>query len=227
MKTSLSEIEEAALRLKGVAEKTPLQFNKRLSEQFDAKIYLKREDQQIVRSFKIRGAYNKMSTLTKEEQKRGIVCASAGNHAQGVAFGCSALKIKGAIFMPAITPNQKIEKVKQFGGKYVEVILVGNTFDEASQASQNYCEEKGAVYVHPFNDPYTIAGQGTVGKEIYEQLEGKVDYVISCIGGGGIISGVSSYLKAKNENITVIGAEPNGAASMHASVSRGALTTLE
>src|SRR3989344_8317228 len=176
---TIKDIDEAVKRLEDVAQKTPLQYSKRLSKKYKANIYIKREDIQEVRSFKIRGAYNKMVSLSKEEKKRGVVCASAGNHAQGVAYGCAALKIKGVIFMPVVTPNQKIEKVKHFGGKYVEIKLVGNTFDDASVASKVFTKENNMVYVHPFNDPLTIAGQGTVGKEIYEKLDGKIDYLIS------------------------------------------------
>src|SRR5664279_6420612 len=135
MKITIAQIEEAAKRLNGVASRTPLQLSKRLSKKFGATIYLKREDMQEVRSFKIRGAYNKMSSLTPDEKKRGVVCASAGNHAQGVAYSCAKLKIKGTIFMPAITPLQKIDRVRHFGGAYVNVQLVGNTYDDAAEAS--------------------------------------------------------------------------------------------
>lgn len=227
MSVTVKDIDEAAKRVKDVAMYTPLQYSKRLSKKYKANLYIKREDLQEVRSFKIRGAYNKMASLNKEQQKRGVVCASAGNHAQGVAFGCAALKIYGVIFMPVVTPNQKIEKVKHFGGKYVEIKLIGNTFDDASIASQVYAKENNMSYVHPFNDPLTIAGQGTVGKEIYEKLEGKIDYLIATIGGGGLISGISTYLKGKNKNIKCIGSEPEGAASMYEALKKGKVVTLE
>ncbi len=227
MEVTLKTIEEAAKRLEGVVQKTPLQFCKRLSEKYGAKIYIKREDLQEVRSFKIRGAYNKIASLSKEEQKRGVVCASAGNHAQGFAWSCSHLKIKGAVFMPVISPNQKIDKVRHFGGEYVEVKLVGDTFDDAYLASQIYAKENNAVYVHPFDDPYTISGQGTVGKEIYEELGNKVDMFIGSIGGGGQISGISTYLKGKNSKIEVVGAEPAGAASMYEARKKGKVIRLE
>lgn len=220
-------IDEAALRVSAIINETPLQYSKRLSLKYGAEIYIKREDLQEVRSFKIRGAYNKISSLTAEEKKRGVVCASAGNHAQGVAKSCADLQIKGAIFMPQITPNQKIEKVKQFGGEYVSVHLVGTTFDDAYAASVAYGEERKAVYVHPFDDPVVIAGQGTVAKEIYEDLGGKVDVVVSAVGGGGLISGVASYLKDKNPFISVIGCEPLGAPSMQTSLKKGEVTKLE
>ncbi len=227
MLITIKQIDEAAKRLEKVIAKTPLQFSKRLSQKYNAKIYIKREDLQEVRSFKIRGAYNKMATLTSEERSRGVVCASAGNHAQGVAFSCSELRIKGVIFMPIVTPNQKIEKVKHFGGKYTEVRLVGNTYDESSKAAKNYCKEKNAIYVHPFDDFLTISGQGTVGKEVYDELKGNVDIVIAAIGGGGLISGISSYLKQKNNKIMIIGAEPLGSPSMYESIKQDKIITLQ
>lgn len=226
MKVTVKQIEEAAERLKGVVAKTPLQFSKRLSRQYNANVYLKREDLQEVRSFKIRGAYNKISSLSEPERKRGIVCASAGNHAQGVAYSCYALKIPGVIFMPVATPLQKIGKVRHFGGKYVEVRLIGNTYDEASRAANEYCEEQNAVYVHPFDDPMTIAGQGTVGREIYEELGGKLDMVVAAVGGGGLISGIATYVKDRNPKISIIGVEPQGAAGMYESLKQGKRVTL-
>jgi threonine dehydratase len=227
MVVSKKDIEAAADRLAGVVERTPLQFNKRLSEIFGAIIYLKREDLQEVRSFKIRGAYNKISSLIPEEKKRGVVCASAGNHAQGVAYSCSKLKIKGTIFMPAISPNQKIDRVRKFGGKFIEIVLIGDTFDEAFEASQTYAKKHHAVYVHPFNDPMTIAGQGTVAKEVYEELDGKLDMIIACLGGGGLVSGTAIYMKETNPKIDVVGSEPKGAAEMRASLKADKLVTLE
>lgn len=227
MKITIKQIDDAAKRLEGVVVKTPLKRSKRLSALFGANIYIKREDLQEVRSYKIRGAYNKMSSLTSEEIKRGVVAASAGNHAQGVALSCALLKIKGVIFMPTITPNQKINRVKHFGDGYIEIKLVGETYDDASRAAHEYCEKMSAVYVHPFNDPATIAGQGTIGKEIYEKLEGNVDVVIVPIGGGGVASGVSTYLKAKNPKIKIYGTEPKGAAAMFESLKKGKVVTLD
>jgi threonine dehydratase len=227
MHITIQQINEAAERLEPVVSRTPLQLSKRLSQKYGATVYLKREDLQEVRSFKIRGAYNKIVSLTDEERKKGVVTASAGNHAQGVAYSCSALKIRGTIFMPSITPTQKIDKVKHFGGTYVEIQLVGNTYDDASAASHKFCDKNGAIYVHPFNDPLTIAGQGTIGKEIYEDLEGKLDVLVSAIGGGGLISGISSYLKQKDSTITIIGAEPAGAPAMYEALKQKKLVTLE
>src|SRR5258708_3782371 len=185
MKVTIQTINEAAERLESIGVKTPLQFSKRLSKKYNANVYIKREDLQEVRSFKIRGAYNKISSLTDEEKKRGVVCASAGNHAQGVAYSCALLKIKGVIFMPTITPSQKIAKVKHFGKDFIEIKLSGITFDDTMTAAKAYCAEQNTVLIHAFDDPIVIAGQGTVGKEIYEELNGKIDTVVSCIGGGG------------------------------------------
>jgi threonine dehydratase len=193
---------------------------------YDAQIYIKREDLQEVRSYMIRGAYNKMRSLLQGERKKGVVCASAGNHAQGVAYSCNALKIKGTIFMPVVTPNQKIQKVKKFGGEYITIKLIGNTFDEANTAAQEYTHRHNAIYVHPFDDIYTIAGQGTVGKEIYDELK-DIEVVVAPIGGGGLIAGVSTYLKSKNKNINIIGVEPEGAAGMHYSFANGKVTSLD
>lgn len=227
MNITIKQITDASMRLSGVITKTPLQYAKRLSQKYHATIYLKREDLQEVRSFKIRGAYNKISSLSEKEKKRGVVCASAGNHAQGVAYSCAKLKIKGAIFMPQITPNQKIEKVKQFGDGYVSIHLIGATYDEAYTASVTYCEEKQAVYVHPFDDPDVIAGQGTIGKEIYEELNGAVDYVVCPIGGGGLTSGIGSYIKSLRDKTKIIGCEPTGAAGMYTAFQKGEVVKLE
>lgn len=223
----INQIDEAAAKLEDVIQRTPLQFSKRLSQLYDAKVYIKREDLQEVRSFKIRGAYNKMVSLSSQEKKRGVVCASAGNHAQGVAFSCALLKLKGTIFMPISTPNQKIQKVKQFGGAYATVKLVGKTFDDAAAAAKQFAQEQNAITVHPFNDPLTIAGQGTVGREIYSELGDAVDVVVASIGGGGLIAGVGTYLKNKVPSIKIIGAEPSGAASMKQALARHEVVTLE
>src|SRR2546423_5972268 len=188
-------IEEAERRLQGIASTTPLQPSPRLSDQYGANILIKREDMQAVRSFKIRGAYNKIASLSSEDRRRPIVCASAGNHAQGVAFACAHLRIKGTIFMPRITPTQKIERVEDFGGDLVEIRLVGDSYDEANHAAQEFCEQARGIFVHPFDDMLTIAGQGTVGKEIHDALRGEVGLVIVPIGGGGPASLGASYLK--------------------------------
>jgi threonine dehydratase len=222
----VSAIDAAAERIKPVAVRTPLQLSKRLSKRYGARISLKREDLQDVRSFKIRGAYNKVASLTAEERARGVVCASAGNHAQGVAFACSELGIRATIFMPVITPTQKIERVKHFGGELTDVRLLGDSYDDASQAALQHCEEQGAIFVHPFDDVLTIAGQGTIGKEIWDELEGRVDVVVAGIGGGGLISGIASYLKPQQDDILIVGAEPAGSPSMYESLRQGRIVTL-
>lgn len=224
---SVKQIDEASERLNGVAKNTPLQFSKRLSKIYNAKIYIKREDLQEVRSYKIRGAYNLMKSLTDKEKKRGVVCASAGNHAQGVAFSCASLKIAGTIFMPVVTPLQKISRVKHFGDGWVDIQLTGATFDETYKSAKEFSDKKGAVFVHPFDDERVILGQGTIGKEIYEQLGEKLDFVFCPVGGGGLIAGVGTYLKSKIKKINLVGVEPKGAPSMTQSLKRGKVVSLE
>jgi len=223
----LEEIEKASQNLKGVAKNTPLELSQRLSKKFKANIFLKREDLQEIRSFKIRGAFNKIKNLLSKDLKNGIVCASAGNHAQGVAFSCKKLKIKGVIFMPQVTPPQKVERVKYFGENFVEIRLEGENFDESQKIAKEYVKKKKAFFVHPFDDKLVIAGQGTIGKEIYEKLKGKLDIVLVPIGGGGLISGISIYLKEKNPNIKIYGVEPEGAASMYESLKKGKIVNLK
>ena len=224
---NLNDINIAANKLNNVALNTPLQYSDRLSELYNAKIYLKREDLQRCRSFKVRGAYNKIISLTVAQQQNGIVCASAGNHAQGVAYSCNSLKIHGVIFMPLTTPIQKIDKVKQFGGQYVKIITIGDTYDDANNAAQIYCKEQNAIFVHPFNDYEVMCGQATVAKEIYEELGNQINMVLIPIGGGGLAAGVSSYLKQQNTSIEIIGVEPDGAPSMSSSINQGSVVPLE
>src|SRR5260370_12967672 len=219
-------VDEAERRLEGLASPTRLQVSIRLSEQYGATILIKREDMQAVRSFKIRGAYNTIASLSPGDRKRPIVCASAGNHAQGVAFACAHLGIGGTIFMPRITPTQEIERVEHFGGELVEIRLVGDSYDESSAAAEDYCAQKRGIFVHPFDDLETIAGQGTVGKEIFDATRGDVGMVIVPIGGGGLASGVASYLKERNSSIVVIGAEPAGSPSMYEALKQGRIATL-
>lgn len=210
----LSKIKEAAITLQEVVIKTPLQENWNLSFKYGANIFLKREDLQQVRSYKIRGAYNKIHSLTSEELKNGIICASAGNHAQGVALACSKKKIHGTIFMPAPTPKQKVAQVRMFGGEYVEIQLVGDTFDDAYNAAKLVADKFKKVFVHPFNDEKIIEGQGTVGLEIVEQAKETIDYVFVPVGGGGLASGLSSVFKYLSPQTKIIGVEPAGAPSM-------------
>lgn len=223
---TVDDVLEARERLDGVVRKTPLEYSERLSKEYKAKVYIKREDLQPVRSYKIRGAYNLMSSLDKSECTRGVVCASAGNHAQGVAFSCSALKIKGVIVMPETTPKQKVGKVRSFGGKWVTIILTGKTFDESNTFALAYAEKHKLVYVHPFDDYRTMAGQGTVGVEILDELP-NVDVVIVPIGGGGLASGLGTYVKHASPKIKVLGVEPTGAAGMMYSFKKGEVAALE
>ena len=218
--------EAAAERLAGVVNHTPLQYSRRLSEKYAADIYLKREDLQVVRSYKLRGAYNKISKLTDAERTKGVVCASAGNHAQGVAFSCKQLGINGVIFMPAPTPKQKISQTEMFGGDRVEIVLVGDTFDDCQQAATAYGIEHGLTFIHPFDDPDIIEGQGTVGVEILQD-QPDTDVVIVPIGGGGLISGVGTYFKAIKPTVTIVGVEPEGAPSMKAALASGGPVTLD
>ncbi len=215
-----NEVEKASKRISGVVSKTEFEHNYFLSEKFNAQIYLKREDQQIVRSFKIRGAYNKMSQLSEEEKQRGVVCSSAGNHAQGFALACFKLQIRGIIYMPSPTPTQKINKVKKFGQQFVEVRLVGDTYDDAYDQAYKECQNINAVFIHPFNDLEVIAGQGTVASEMIEEHE-DLDYVLIAVGGGGLLSGVSAYFKIKSPRTKIIAVESKGAPSLYESLRVG------
>lgn len=199
--------------LKEVVIHTPLQYDARLSKKYGAEVYLKREDLQAVRSYKIRGAYYNIYNLTDEQRTKGVVCASAGNHAQGFASACSQMKCKGVVFMPQVTPRQKIERVRQFGEDWVRIELVGNTYDEAAHVANLFCTENGLTYVPAFDNLNTIAGQGTVAYEILQDMP-DVDVVVSPIGGGGLVAGMSYYLKSKNPEIQVIGIDPLGAPKM-------------
>ena len=221
-----TKINEASERISGVVHTTPLQLNTGLSEKYNCNIFLKREDLQIVRSFKIRGAYNKMATLSLAQLKNGVVCASAGNHAQGVAFACNKLKVKGKIFMPNPTPNQKIKKVKQFGGSWVEIILTGDSFDDAQVEAKVLAANKNITFIHPFNDIDVIAGQGTIAKEMLENLDHPLDILMVAIGGGGLMAGVSTYFKTLSPATKIIGIEASGAAAMHTSIQQNKLVKL-
>ncbi len=213
----ISKIKKAQERLKGVVINTPFQLNLGLSDKYDCDIYLKREDLQIVRSFKIRGAYNKMVGLSQEVLEKGVVCASAGNHAQGVAFACKSLKVKGKIYMPNPTPKQKIKKVKQFGENWIEIVLFGDNFDEAQEEAFAEAKKLKQAFIHPFDDEEVVAGQGTVGAEIIEQAEKPLDYLLIAVGGGGLIAGVSSYVKAVSPETKIVAIEAAGAAALSAS----------
>lgn len=223
---ALNDVMSAEHTLGEILTATPLMHNRNLSDKFGAEIMLKREDLQMVRSYKIRGAYNKIRSLTKEQTERGICCASAGNHAQGVALSCNKLQIEGKIFMPVTTPKQKINQVKMFGGEFVEVVLVGDTFDQANQAAIETCEAEGKTFIPPFNDAKIIEGQGTVGLEILQQSRVAIDYIFVPIGGGGLASGLGSVCKLMSPNTKIIGVEPAGAAGMKKSFEKGEVVEL-
>lgn len=221
------DIRKAGERLKGVVKHTPLDRNMNLSDQYKANIYLKREDLQVVRSYKIRGAYNLISSIPASELAKGIVCASAGNHAQGVAYSCHQLDIPGKIFMPNTTPKQKVTQVKMFGKQNVEVVLTGDTFDDAYLEAINDCKANHKTFVPPFDNPKIVEGQGTVALEILDDFQGKIDYVFVPVGGGGLTSGVLSYFKAMSPETRIIGVEPLGAPAMMESLKQKKVVTLD
>ncbi len=223
----LDNIYLAAERLQGVAVHTPLMHNLNLSERYGANIYLKREDLQVVRSYKIRGAFNKMAALPKEQLEKGVVCASAGNHAQGLAYACRKLQVKGTIFMPTTTPAQKIKQVGMFGKEFVKIELVGDTYDDAYYAAKKYCEEQNATFVHPFDDLQVMEGQGTVGLEIFKDSNFKIDYLVFAIGGGGLASGVSTVFKQLSPKTKLVAVEPLGSPTMKTALDKNEVVTLE
>jgi len=212
--TLFDKIVKAQENLNGVVLKTPLQFSINLSEKFQASVYLKREDLQQVRSYKIRGAYNKISHLNQTQKSEGIVCASAGNHAQGVAYSCQVLQIQGKIYMPKTTPKQKIKQVQLFGKSFVEIVLIGDTFDDAFHAAKQFSNENELEFIHPFDDLEVIAGQGTIGLEILSEKIPTIDYLLMPVGGGGLAAGVSTVFKKLSPSTKIIGIEPQGAPSM-------------
>jgi threonine dehydratase len=221
-------IEDAAERLKDVIKDTPLEYNNTLSRYFEANIYLKREDLQVIRAYKLRGAYNMMSSLSADQLKNGVVCASAGNHAQGVAFSCNKLKVKGVIFMPKITPKQKIAQTKMFGNGYVEIVLQGDTFDDCAEAAKIYATNNEMTFIPPFDEALIIEGQGTVGLEVVREFpESAIDYIFIPIGGGGLCSGVGAYIKDFSPKTKVIGVEPLGAPCMTAAFKAKQPVTLD
>lgn len=223
----MEDIVRAHHVLREVIIRTPLQRDAVLSAKYDCDVYLKREDLQIVRSFKIRGAYNMIRSLSAEDRAKGIVCASAGNHAQGVAYSCKALGIKGKIYMPTTTPNQKIKQVRKFGGEFVEVILKGDTFDDAYDEALQACIDHGMTLIHPFDEPRIIAGNGTIAMEVMENLDHPADFMFVTIGGGGLAAGIATYVKTVSPSTKLIGVEPLGAASMTEAIKLGEVVTLK
>ena len=224
---TLKNVKAAATRLSDIAIVSPLAKNMRYSNHYGCNIMFKREDLQQVRSYKIRGAYNKMSTLNDTEVENGIVCASAGNHAQGVALSCKLLKVKGTIFMPSPTPNQKIEQVKMFGEDFINVVLVGDTFDDSYEVAKLECERLNKTFIHPFNDEKVIEGQATVGLEILSQSKEVIDFIFIPVGGGGLASGLSAMVKMMSPKTKIIGVEPEGAPSMSKSIEANKIIELK
>ena len=215
----------AVERLKPVVTKTPLALSLRLSKRYNCEVYLKREDLQVVRSYKLRGAYNMMSSLPIEQLQRGVVCASAGNHAQGFAYSCKKLQAKGVVFMPIITPQQKVQQTKLFGEDYIEIKLVGDTFDDCAIAAKQFTAENSLTFIPPFDDYRIIEGQSTVGVEILDE-QSEIDYLFLPIGGGGLCAGVGSYFKTFSPKTKIVGLEPEGAPSMQAALDAGEPVTL-
>lgn len=220
------DFRKAAERLKKIVIKTPLTYHDNLSRKYQCNVFLKREDLQIVRSYKLRGAYNMMISLPASQLQSGVVCASAGNHAQGFAYSCKKLNAKGIVFMPIITPKQKVNQTKMFGEGFIEVKLVGDTFDDCSIAAQRFTEQNGMTFIPPFDDFRIIEGQGTVGVEILDE-EPQIDYLFLPVGGGGLAAGVGSYFKTFSPNTKIIGLEPEGAPAMFKSIKAGKPVTLD
>lgn len=223
---SIDGIKEAAVRLKNVADKTALTYSHNLSKKYQCQVFLKREDLQVVRSYKLRGAYNMMSTLPAEQLQAGVVCASAGNHAQGFAYSCKRLNIHGVVFMPVVTPQQKIHQTKMFGEGFIKVELVGDTYDDCAAAAKKYTAENGMTFIPPFDNQYIIEGQGTVAVEILDE-QPDVDYLFVPVGGGGLCAGVGTYFKTFSPNTKIIGLEPEGAPSMLNALQAGHPVTLD
>lgn len=224
---TISGVKLAAESLNGISFKTPFQFNPRISKNLNCNVYVKREDLQKVRSFKIRGAFNKINSISQKNRKTGVVCASAGNHAQGFAFACNKLKINGVVYMPITTPPQKVEQVKIFGEKYITVKLVGDYFDDCQVIAKSNALRTNKIFIHAFDDIKVIEGQGTSALEILEQSDDKLDYLFVPIGGGGLISGVLTVFKELSPNTKIIGIEPSGAPSMTKSLENGSVHELD
>lgn len=224
---AVEDIQKASGTLAEILDPTPFQRNNNLSDIYEANVFLKREDLQMVRSYKIRGAYNKIRSLAPEVLKYGIVCASAGNHAQGVAFSCNKLQIMGSIYMPVTTPKQKIEQVRMFGKEYIDIVLTGDTFDAANSAAIDYAKKSGKTFIPPFDDEKIIEGQGTIGYEILSQSKQPLDYIFVPIGGGGLASGLGSYIRQMSPSTKIIGVEPAGAPCMKTAIEKGEVVELE
>ena len=220
---TLEKFEEASEIVKQVTQETKLIYSKYFSEQTGNKVYLKPENMQLTGAYKVRGAYYKISTLSAEERAKGLITASAGNHAQGVAYAAQVYGVKAVIVMPTTTPLIKVERTKGYGA---EVVLYGNVYDEACAYAYELAEKEGYTFIHPFDDPAVATGQGTIAMEIVKELP-LVDYILAPVGGGGLATGVSTLAKLLNPNIRVIGVEPAGANCLQTSIREGKVTTLE
>ena len=224
---NIENIRNASNKLADVVIKSPLEKNLKLKSSFSSNIYLKREDLQQVRSFKIRGALNKILSLSDSESSKGIVCASAGNHAQGFAFACKMLNIDGNVFMPIHTTKQKIQQVEKFGGDKIKIKLVGDNFGQAYAEALSFCKKNAKIFIHPFDDLKVIEGQATVFLEIIDQANFDIDYIFIPIGGGGLISGAINVFKQLSPKTKIIGIEPLGAPAMKTSINNNKNTTLK
>jgi threonine dehydratase len=224
--TPTLDFESARKRLQKIVNRTPLTYNHNLSRKYQCDVFLKREDLQVVRSYKLRGAYNMMSSLPAEQLQKGVVCASAGNHAQGFAYSCKKLNVKGVVFMPIITPNQKVSQTKMFGDGFIEVKLTGDTFDDCAVSAKEYTLANGMTFIPPFDDIRIIEGQATVGLEILED-KSDIDFLFVPVGGGGLSAGVGSAFKTFSPKTKIIGLEPEGAPSMYEALKAGHPVTLE
>jgi threonine dehydratase len=224
---SAADIDSAAKRIAPVVTPTPLQPSDRLSAITGAQVYLKREDLQVVRSYKLRGAYNLLVQLSEDELAAGVVCSSAGNHAQGFAYACRTLGVRGRVYVPAKTPKQKRDRIRYHGGEFIELIVGGSTYDLAAEAAAADVERTGATLVPPYDDLRTMAGQGTIAVELLGQLDAEPDLVVVPVGGGGCIAGITTYLAERTANTAVLGIEPAGAAAMMAALAAGEPVTLD
>jgi len=224
---SAADIDAAAKRIAQVVTPTPLHLCERLSEVTGATVYLKREDLQSVRSYKLRGAYNLLVQLSEEEIAAGVVCSSAGNHAQGFAYACRLLGIRGRVYVPAKTPKQKKDRIRYHGGEFIDLIVGGSTYDMAAEAALEDVARTGATLVPPYDDVRTIAGQGTIAVELLDQLDSEPDLVVVPVGGGGCVAGITTYLAERTANTSVLGVEPGGAAAMMAALAAGEPVTLD
>ena len=221
------QVLEASERLSGIAERTPLQRNIRLSAATGTEVWFKREDLQVGRSYKLRGAYNLISQLDDEARAAGVVCASAGNHAQGFAFACAAHRVHGRVVIPSTTPRQKRERIVALGGEMIDLVVDGDTYDESSAAATRWAEDTGATLVPAFDDTRTVAGQATVVAEIVEQLGQAPDTIVVPVGGGGLLAGTATWLQATHPRTRVVGVEPAGARNVAAALHAGSPVVLD